>query len=173
MKKILLLAPLVLLLVFVGCKKIDKLLTFNVDVSQSVTIPIILPGTGPVSADPVVTNSANSFRNNKTTTDKVKNVSLDRMTLTITDPAGANFNFLDKVDVYISTNANNKILLAQQTNVPKEVNTIMLVPTTARLDEYLKSETYTLDAIYTSNKLIARPFTVRSDATFKVTADPL
>ncbi|MFC7667324.1 hypothetical protein ACFQT0_07800 [Hymenobacter humi] len=39
MKKSFLLAPLLLFLVLVGCKKIDQLLTFNVDVTQSVTIP--------------------------------------------------------------------------------------------------------------------------------------
>ncbi len=173
MKKTLLLAPLVLLLVFVGCKKIDKLLTFTVDVSQSVTIPLILPGTGPVSAEPVATNSAESFRNNKTSKDKVKDVFLDRMTLTITTPQGATFDFLDKVEVYISTKANNRILLAQQASVPRGANTIMLVPATTRLDEYLKAETYTLEAIYTSNRIITSPYTVRSDATFRVTADPL
>ena len=173
MKKNLLLLPFVALLLLVGCKKVDQLLTFNVDVSQSTTIPVIIVGSGPVSAAPVTTNSADSFKNNKTTKDKVKDVYLSKMTLTITDPPSLTFDFLDKVQIFISTNANNKILLAQLDNVPRGVTTVSLVPTTSRLDEYLKSDTYTLDAIYTSNKFIPQPFTVRSNATFKVTADPL
>jgi ABC-type Fe3+-hydroxamate transport system substrate-binding protein len=173
MKKIFLLAPLLLFLAVVGCKKVDQLLTFNVDVSQSTTIRAILVGAGPIAAAPVTTNSADSFRNNKTSKDKVKDVYLNKMALTITDPAGLTFDFLDKVEIYISTNSNNRILLARLDNVPKGVTTVTLVPTTSRLDEYLKSDTYTLDAIYTSNTFRASPFTVRSDATFKVTADPL
>lgn len=173
MKRTLLLAPLLLLLAIVGCKKVDQLLTFNVDVSQSTTIPVILVGAGPIKADPVTTNSADSFRNNKTTKDKVKDVYLNKMALTITSPSGLTFDFLDKVEIYISTNSNNRILLARLDNVPKGVTTVTLVPTTNRLDEYLKSDTYTLDAIYTSNAARLAPFTVRSDATFKVTADPL
>ena len=173
MKKTLLFAPLLVFLLLIGCKKVDQILTFNVDVSQSTTIPFILSGTGPISPVPVTTNSADSFRNNKTTKDKVKDVYLNKMMLTVTAPSGTTFDFLDKVQIFISTGTNNKILLAQLDNVPRGVTTITLVPTTSRLDEYLKADTYTLDAIYTSNKFVSAPFTVRSDASFKVTANPL
>ncbi|WP_310394481.1 hypothetical protein [Hymenobacter sp.] len=174
MKKILLLVPLVLVLALVGCKKVDELLTFTVDVSQSVTIPGFFgPGAQlpPVS---VITKSDESFRNNKTTRDKVKNVLLDQLVLTVTSPAGNTFDFLEKIDLYINTpNTNNKILLAYLHVIPQGVNTIKLVPTTAKLDEYLKAETYelTVDTKLTTSR--SNSFVVRSDSKFKVTADPL
>ncbi|HEX8325893.1 MAG TPA: hypothetical protein VF629_00015 [Hymenobacter sp.] len=172
MKKLLLLLPLVALFTFVGCKKIDRLLTFTVDVMQEVQIPGYVGGAqlAPVT---VRTKSEDSFRNNKTTRDKVKDVLLDKFVLTITEPAGSNFDFLQKLELYISTNANNKILLASIDNVPQGVNTLTLVPTKARLDEYLKSETYDLTSVATTVGFNFTTFKVRSDATFKVTADPL
>ncbi len=173
MKKTLLLAPLLLFLVLVGCKKIDKLLTFNVDVSQSVTIPGYFVGAqlAPVS---VTTRSAESFRNNKTSREKVKDVFLDRMVLTVTAPAGATFDFLEKIDIFISTpGGNNKILLANLQTVPRGTNIITLVPTKSKLDEYLKAETYELTVDAKLRGFSPDDFTVRSDATFKVTADPL
>ena len=172
MKKIFLFAPLVLLLAVMGCKKLDQLLTFNVDVAQSVVIPGYLVGAQlpPVK---VTTRSEDSFRNNKTTRDKVKNVLLDKLTLTVTNPAGTNFNFLDRIELYISTTASNKILLAKLYTVPRGVTTVTLEPTTAKLDEYLKSDTYDLTAVATVNGFNPDDFTVRSDATFKVTANPL
>ncbi|MDO7845124.1 hypothetical protein Q5H92_02060 [Hymenobacter sp. M29] len=173
MKKILLLAPLLLFLAVVGCKKVDQLLTFTVDTSQSVVIPGYFVN-AQLPAVTVTTNSADSFKNNKTSKDKVKDVYLDQMVLTVTNPANSNFDFLNKLDVFINTpNTNNKILLASITNVPRGVNTIKLTPTTARLDEYLKADTYQLTVNATLNGFNANDFTVRSDARFKVTADPL
>jgi hypothetical protein len=175
MKKIFLLAPLVLFLAFVGCKKVDQLLTFTVDTTQSVAIPPV-PGTSLLKPVTVTTNSAASFQNNKTTKDKVKDVYLDQLVLTITDPADKTFDFLDKLNVYINTpGANNKILLANITSVPQGTNTIKLTPTTARLDEYLKAENYELTVEATTNIKAFAPkeYTVRADSRFKVTADPL
>ncbi|MDO7850351.1 hypothetical protein [Hymenobacter convexus] len=173
MKKILLLAPLLLFLAVVGCKKVDQLLTFTVDTSQSVVIPGYFVN-AQLPAVTVTTNSADSFKNNKTSKDKVKDVYLDQMVLTVTNPANSNFDFLNKLDVFINTpNTNNKILLASITNVPKGVNSIKLDPTKARLDEYLKADTYQLTVNATLNGFNANDFTVRSDARFKVTADPL
>lgn len=172
MKKTLLIAPLLVLLLLIGCKKVDQLLTFNVDVSQSVSIPGYAAGLQlpPVT---VTTKSEDSFRNNKTTRDKVKDVYLDKLLLTVTDPPGTTFDFLKKVDLYISTNATNKILLAHIDDVPRGVTTITLIPTTARLDEYLKSDTYDLTSVATSTGFSPNIFKVRADASFKVTANPL
>ena len=174
MKKLFLLAPLVLFLAFVGCKKVDQILTFMVDVSQSVTIPGYFIGAQLPTPVVVKTDSETSFRNNKTTRDKVKEVYLDKMVLTITNPSDSTFNFLSKLKVYINTpNKANKILLAQINSVPRNVKSISLEPTTAKLDEYLKSDTYELTVDATLSGFNSAKFTVRADSRFKVTADPL
>ena len=178
MKKLLLLAPLLLLMVF-GCKKnvLDQLLTFTVDVSQNSRIsPPSIFYTGLPRPVSVITNSEASFRNNKTTRDKVKNVLLDQMQLTLVSPATLNFDFLDSLRVYINTpKTNNRILLAHLYNPPRGVNTLTLIPTTERLDDYLKADTYEL-TVYSRqrpNYFIRDSLTIRSDTRFKVTANSL
>jgi hypothetical protein len=179
MKKLLYLAPVLLLLTVFGCKKnvLDALLTFTVDVSQNSKIPppnIFYTGLPkPIS---VITNSEASFRNNKTSRDKVKNVLLDQMQLTLVNPASLNFDFLDSLKVYINTpNVKNRILLAHLYNPPTGVKTLTLVPTTDRLDDYLKADTYEL-TVYSRqrpNYFVRDSLTIRSDTRFKVTANSL
>jgi hypothetical protein len=179
MKRLLFLAPILVLLAAVGCKKnvLDELLTFTVDVSQNSRIPppsVLYTGLPkPVS---VITNSEASFRNNKTTRDKVKNVLLDQMQLTLVSPGTLNFDFLDSLKVYINTpKTNNRIMLAYLYNPPRGAKTLTLVPTTERLDDYLKSDTYEL-TVYSRQRLnyfVRDSLTIRSDTRFKVTANSL
>lgn len=175
MKKALLLAPLALLLLIVGCKKIDQLLTFYIEDSQNIRIPATpLFGTV-VSLTPLtVTNkSEETFKNNNTKADFVKDVSLNKLALTITDPNGQNFDFLQKIEIFISTNANDQIRLAYLDQVPRGVNSIELLSTNARLDAYLKAPSYTLSTKVTTSQALAKDVTVRADSRFKVTASPL
>ena len=175
MKKALLLLPLALFLVFTGCKKIQELLTFYIDDTENIRIPAS-PVLGTlVSLTPlaVTTRSEDTFRNNNTRADLVKNVSLNKLTLTITDPNGQTFDFLQKIEIYISTNANNQIRLAYLDQVPRGVNAIELVSTDAKLDDYLKAASYTLTTKVQTSQALAREVTIRADSRFKVTADPL
>ena len=185
MKKQFFYAPVLLLLAVFGCSKEDiiksatgiQTINFTVNVAQNSRIPppsiffTSLPK--PVT---IITNSAQAFQTNKTSRDKVKSVLLDQMQLTLLSPANLDFDFLDTLRVYINTpNVNNRILLANLYNPPKGVTTLKLIPTTARLDEYLKADKYEL-TVYSRqrpNYFIADSLTVRSDATFKVVADPL
>ncbi len=174
MKKILLLFPLLLLLATVGCKKIDKLLTFNIEDSQNIKVSRSLPFEQVVPLTPlsVPTKSEERFSNEGTRADLVKKVTLTQLTLTITDPSSQNFDFLKLVRIYISTDSNDKILLASLDQVPQGVKTISLQPTNAVLDKYIKAKSYTLTT-EAQIKPISQDITLRCDTRFKVTADPL
>ncbi|MDQ2772430.1 MAG: hypothetical protein M3Y54_18240 [Bacteroidota bacterium] len=185
MKKSVILAPLLFLLLL-GCKKVEnqvaQILKFTVNVSQVSRVPgpslffTALPA--PVT---IVTNSSTAFNSNNTNSSKVQDVYLDQLQLTLLNPTTAvpNFNFLDLLRVYINTpGASNRILLAEITNPPQDQTTLTLVPTTARLDEYLKSDKYEL-TVYSQQKPTyggispLDSLTIRTDARFRVTASPL
>jgi len=176
MKKAFLLAPLLLLLVTLtlSCKKIKELLTFEISTSQDIkipasgviTVPVVLPIAVPV-------NSSEAFKNNNTSADLVKDVSLSKLTLTITDPAAENFNFLKSIRISIGTDQNDKVPLAFLDNVPMNVSSIELESSNSKLDKYLKAASYTLYTEVTLRGSVAREITVRADSKFKVTADPL
>jgi len=157
-----------------GCKKVAELLTFEISDSQDIKIPassvINVPFISPV---PVTMNSQQSFQNNKTSANLVKDVRLTKLTLTISDPATENFNFLQSIKIYIGTNDSDKVLLASQDNVPTGVSTIELVSSNTQLDKYIKASSYTLYTEVALRSSVAEQITVRADSKFRVTADPL
>ena len=179
MKKHLLFLPLLALVLVAapGCEKILDLLSFTVSDSQIFTVPaaplpvvvgqlITLP---PVT---VASTAKTTYANNGTAADYVQDVTLDRLALTITNPASQNFDFLRRIELYISTDASgsNKVLLASLSPVPTGVRTIELVPSGNKLDLFLRNAQYTL----TTNLELAQPLAqntdIRADSRFNVKA---
>lgn len=173
MRKALFLVPLFLLALF-SCDKIDQLLTFEISQSDEIKIPASgLINTPVISPVPVTMSSQESFKNNNTSAALVKDVSLSKLTLTITDPAAANFDFLKSITIYIGTNESDKVLLASLDNVPTGVSSIDLVSGNEKLDKFIKASGYTLYTQVALRSNVAHELTVRADAKFRVTADPL
>ncbi|TGE15261.1 hypothetical protein [Hymenobacter elongatus] len=174
MKKILFIAPLFLLLGVLSCKKLAELLTFEISNSQNIKIPASAVVTVPVILPvPVTSNAEQTFKNNNTNADLVKDVSLTKFTLTITDPSAANFDFLNSIKISIGTDQNDIVPLASLAQVPRGVSVIELTPSGTKLDKYIKSPSYTLYTEATVGRSIAQEITVRADSKFKITADPL
>lgn len=157
-----------------SCRKINHLLTFEITDSEDIKIPasslISVPVIAPV---PVTVNSQESFENNNTKASLVKDVTLKKLTLTITDPATENFNFLKSIKISIGSNDNDIILLASLDKIPSDVSVIELVSSSAKLDKYIKASSYTLYTEVTLRSNVAKELTVRADSKFRVTADPL
>ncbi|MDF7814299.1 hypothetical protein [Hymenobacter sp. YC55] len=175
MKKILLLFPLAFLLLTMGCEKIDDLLTFNIEDSQNIKVSGGFPLGKVVPLTPltVPTKSEEKFSTEGTNANLVKKVTLTQLTLTVTDPSSENLDFLKLIRIYISTDSNDKVLLASLDNVPLGVKSINLEPTKAVLDKYIKAKSYTLTTEAEIRKPISSDITLRSDTRFRVTADPL
>lgn len=173
MKKILFFLPLLFLALF-SCEKINELLTFEIANSENIKIPASGLINSPIIAPVPVTMSAQeTFKNNNTSANLVKDVRLSKLTLTITDPAAQNFDFLKSIRIYIGAEGSDKVLLASHDNVPTGVSTLELVPSDAKLDPYIKASSYTLYTEVALRSNVAQELTVRADSKFKVTADPL
>ncbi|SMB94238.1 hypothetical protein SAMN00120144_2359 [Hymenobacter roseosalivarius DSM 11622] len=174
MKKILFLVPLAFLLVAIGCKKIDQLLTFYIEDTQNIRVAgNSVVGLIPIAPVAVTTRSEEKFKNEDTRADLVKDVSLNKLTLTITDPNNENFDFLESVTLYISTEQSDRVALASLSSVPTGQKVIELKPSGAKLDKYLKASSYTLTTEARVKRAVSQDITMRADSRFKVTADPL
>ncbi len=165
----------VLLLSTSGCKKIEDLLTFQINDSSSFQIPATgVVSTALLSLPGVTVNSSSSgtYSANNTSADHVQDVTLDRLALTVTDPAGQNFDFLKSVSVYIASDASgtNKTLLASLNPVPTGQTTITLTPSGSKLDAYLRSGSYTLFTDVTMAQALRQNTTLRADSRFNVKA---
>jgi hypothetical protein len=172
----LLLAVLVLL-TFIGtsCDKADDLLTFYINQEETIRIESNFP-VGlvlPLSPVPVTTNSKETFKNNKTRAELVKDVSLNKLTLTIAEPSSENFDFLRSITIYLSSESAGETKIAYLDAVPKGVKTIELKSTNAKLDRYIKGDTYTIRTEASIGKPITRDIAIKAAMRFKVTADPI
>ncbi|SHI37150.1 hypothetical protein SAMN02745146_0677 [Hymenobacter daecheongensis DSM 21074] len=177
MKKTQLLA-VVLLLLLIGtfsCKKINELLTFEISDTQSFKIPAtpLISSIPVVLPVPVTNRASETFSNNNTRADLVKDVKLSKLTLTITDPTTENFDFLKSIKISIGTDQNDKVVMAFLDDVPRGAQSIELTSTNTPLDKYIKAPNYTLYTEVAVRAATTKEITVKEETRFKVTADPL
>jgi len=163
---------LIILLLF-SCEDIEKMLTFNINDSTSIRIestsPLNLPLEIPTPA--VTSNSQQQYENNNTHADLVKEVKLEQLQLTITDPAAKTFSFLKTIRIYISSDQQNEIELASLENISSSVGTLQLIPTKQKLDHYLRASSYSLRTEVTTDETLTESVDIQVDLKFLVTAD--
>lgn len=162
-------------IVLFQCKEVDDLLTFTISDQVVITVPSNSPFNLPVEiATPdVTTNSSQKFANNNTEASLVKDVKLQELTMAIQSPSGKTFSFLKSIQIYISTNSSNEILLAGLDNIPANVSTITLTPTQEKLDTYAKASSYKLRTSIVTRETLTQSVELKTDLKFKVTAAPL
>jgi LysM repeat protein len=157
-----------------SCNTVDDLLSFNISNSASIKIksssPINLPSE--IITPEVTTNSSAEFENNKTKASLVKDVKIRSLKLSISDPSDKTFTFLKSVHLYISTTNSDEIELAYADNINVSSNTIDLVCTEKRLDQYIKADSYKIRTQVTLKETLTKDVTVKADMKFRVTADP-
>lgn len=159
---------------FSSCNTVDDLLTFTISNNASIKIqstsPINLPSE--IITPDVTTNSSAEFENNKTKASLVKDVKIKSLKLSISDPSDKTFTFLKSVHLYISTSSSDEIELAYQDNINVSSNTIDLICTDQKLDQYIKADSYKIRTKVTIKETLTKDVTVKADMKFKVTADP-
>ncbi len=168
-----LLALLVLALGAGNCKKLLYQLNFQVNDSVSFAVPAAAPGAPlPLPGATVTTTAATTYAANGTTADFVQDVSVDQLTLTVTDPATPNFDFLKRVEVYIADPAGTtKILIASLGTVPAGQTTLRLTPTANKFDVFLRGKPYALFVTLELAQPLPQPTTLRADVRYAVLAN--
>jgi hypothetical protein len=158
----------------VSCSVVDQLLRFTISNQASITIPKGIPAGISISGgkSDITTNSTAEFENNNTKANLVKDVRLNELIMTITDPTDKTFSFLKSIRVYISTDSSDEILLAYQDNINSTSNTLTLTPSSERLDRYIKAPSFKLRTEAVTQEAINQDITVKGDMKFRVTADP-
>lgn len=141
--------------IMASCTKIVQLANINVDIpyNQQVTVPpvtgygsqVALPNGGINLDFPSVafaTNSQQYISQYKTAANMIVDVDLQSLALQIQAPAGQTFDFLDNVQVYISSKTQPEMLIASQSSIPKGQTTLNLVTDpTVNLKDYFVEDT--------------------------------
>lgn len=156
-----------------ACDDVEKLLTFRISDSTDIRIegssPLGLPLGIPTP--PVTSNSEQQFENNHSSKNLVKDVKLEQLKLTITDPQSMTFSFLKSIRVFISSDQSDEIELASLENISTNENTVELTPTDEKLDRYVKASSYNLRTEVVTDETLTQPVDIRVDLKFIVTAD--
>ena len=166
-------AAITILFAVVSCKKIEDLLTFNVNIENNFTIGASGPLNVPfdILTPQVTTNSTQQFQNNNSDVNKVRDIKLKKVDLQIVSPAGKTFSFLQSVHIYISTNASDEIELAYLDNISSTATAISLTPTTATLDKYVKASSYSLRTKVVTKQALTQDVEIKNLCQFQVTAN--
>lgn len=171
---ILLLSILAGSLYFSACSKVEKLLTFKIKNETSFVVPstigINIPYSVPVPD--VETNATQAFANNNTDINKVKDIKLEALHLTITTPPGFTFKPIKTIRIYISAQGLEEKLIAYREDIPTMAgNNIALDCTAQNLDVYVKKPAYNLRTETIIREAFFQDVEIKALMTFKVSAD--
>ena len=173
MKSLIYISTLAVAIFFGGCKKLDKLTEFNMDYHSSVVLPasntIGLPLD--LTSPETTTNSQSTFANNNTQTDKIQEVHLTKMTITVTSPSGVDLTFLKSVELYVKADGLSEKEVAWDNNVSDNVgNTLNLNVTSDDLKDYIKKEKISVRIKAITDKETYSDYTIDIYSLFKVNA---
>ncbi|MBP9152167.1 MAG: hypothetical protein KBF73_07795 [Flavobacteriales bacterium] len=156
-----------------GCKLIDELRTFDIPYSVNFTIPssIILNLPLNLPTVPVTTNTEQHFQDEGIESAWVESVKLTSLRVTITAPAGEDFSFLENISMYMNTNGQSELLIADKIPVPAEAgNSIQLDVKNADLYPYISQDDFSIRTSVTTDETMTQDITFKADMVIEVKA---
>ena len=168
-----LLSAILFLLIFSSCEKIKDLVTFNINNETQITIPsqgvVQIPLI--IRSPEVETAAEQSFKSNNTRADLVEAAYLTKLNLTITSPQTQNFDFLNKIKIYIKDESGKEALIASLENIPEDGSRTLELETTGNdLKPFIKQETYTIKAEASTDQVLNQDVDIKANMTFSVKA---
>ena len=136
-----------LLVIGVGCKKIDRLTQFHMTYNESI---IIQSSTGTqlpftVFTPDIQSNAESTFAVNDTRKDLIETIHLTQLNLKITAPDNSNFRFLKKIELFIVAEDLEEKRIAWKEDIPEDIEKFLsLHISNEDLKEYIKKEKFTL-----------------------------
>ncbi len=164
----------ILIFTFFGCKIIDELTHFDIDYNYIFTLPSL----GGINLDNLDIKSNNvendtesTFEINDTRKDLVERATLKKFNVTILEPTDAKFTFINKVEIFVETDALEEKLIAWKDNIPSDVgNYLELETTSSDLKKYLTSDAIRVRLRTTSSSPLTEDLLLDLKSTVEVDA---
>ena len=164
----------VLLTVLTGCTEAKKLTQFDLPVNQEFTLPaspVILTDI-PFTTPEFETNYLSYFETFNINTDLVESIGIKSVDFNITAPETGDFSFLQSVEVYISAEGLNQVLLASKKNITNAGKTLSLdVDSKVDLKKYVTKNNIKLNLIVSTTKTTTTKYTIDTKLVFLVDAN--
>ena len=154
-----------------GCK--NKLTNFHIDESFQATIPasspIDLPFT--VYTTEQTTNSEVEFESHDTRKDKIQQIILEDLIITISSPEGEDFSFLNSLEIYLSSTNQGEEKVAYLTEVPENIGNELTCNVVGQdLQKFVKDDTYKIRLVTVTDEIITQDIDVSVYTNFFVDA---
>ena len=156
-----------------GCKLIDELRTFDIPYSVEFTIPsstiLNLPINLPTAS--TTTNSEQRFQDEGIESAWIESIKLSSLKITITAPEGEDFSFLENILMYMNTDGQPEVLIADKVPVPENAgNSIELEVKGADLYPYISQNDFSIRTSVTTDETVTQEIDFRADMVVDVKA---
>jgi len=156
-----------------GCSQIDKLTQFSLDYNETFVIPSVIGLNLPfnILTPNIKTNSKQVFEINDTRKDLVEEIQLEKLALNIIDPADADFSFLESIEIYITAEGLEEVLVAWKYDIDDSVGSSIILETSGDdLAPYIILDEFSLKFTTVTDKIILSDHTIEVQSSFFVDA---
>ena len=171
MKKVFI--PLMLVCIaFIGCDE-ELNVTLNAPYDVDATLEaVIVTGTGePIELTlPAVNTGDEALGDYSDKLDKLESATLTSLSVTITNPQGEDFSFMNTIEFFINGQGMTEQRVAGQTNIDQTSSTIVLDVEDVELVEVIKSGEFTGRAVFVNDELIEQDLDLNIEFQFDVEA---
>jgi len=166
------------LVIFTGCERIEESIEDSIKIKVEDTSTLSIPSATVVDlpvnllTPETESNLEEELETNNSRKDQIKTIRLRELNITIKDPPGGSFGFLNSIRLYIRTSGLPEREIACLDPVPSAAaNEIVLNVYDDELSAYLKQDTYSLRANIKTDEIITRQTEIEIYTRFEVTAD--
>ncbi|MDO6761042.1 hypothetical protein Q4566_12590 [Tamlana sp. 2_MG-2023] len=156
-----------------GCDKIDELTQFTIVYNEEVVIESSTVIDLPFNAftPEISSNTESKFENNNTAKDLIEYIELTKMTLNIDSPDHGNFDFLNAIEIYISAENEEEVLIAWKDIIHEDGSTVIELDTSNDdLQNYLKKDEFSLRLATVTDQIITSDHKINVRSEFFVDA---
>lgn len=130
-------------LILVSCNKLDEHTQFDIDYTETITIPastgLNLPFN--LSDQELESNNSSTFENNNTNKDLIESAVLKQMQLNHRVPSNGDLSFINEITIFLEADGLPEIRIAWKENISDNVGkTIDLEVTDEDLKDYIKKD---------------------------------
>ena len=163
----------ILCLLLLNCSVLDELTKFDIDYEIEYTIPPVSIINIPISLNTpdIETENETTFENNNTNKNSIESIRLKSLTLNITDPETANFNFLKDIRIYIKTENVEETEIANLIDIENSNSRVLELKTLNKeLEDYVKEDQFTLRVVAVADETTSEQISITIKSVFAVDA---
>ncbi|RFC53882.1 hypothetical protein DXU93_10055 [Brumimicrobium aurantiacum] len=162
------------ILAIFSCKKVDEYTQFEINNEQTIEIKsnAVINVPFDIVSPEVETDAESTFESNDTRKNLIETIELRSLTMEITTPEEGDFNFLNEIKIYISSDNHTETLIAWKENIPENSSSTLVLETSGEdLKKYVKEDTYKLRFNTITDQSITTDHKIKVNSTFFVDAE--